>query len=101
MIVGAVYFGPDPMTDRKWDVWMIAVDPALHNQGIGREMMGFAESVVRAAKGRLLLIDTSSKAQYDKTRAFYARMGYVEVARVEDFYAEGDGRVTYAKRMLG
>lgn len=97
--VGVVFFGPDAMTDRKWDLWMIAVAPERQGLGIGGELLRFTEERIRGAGGRLLLVDTSSRAKYDPTRAFYAKHGLVEVARVPDFYADGDGKVTYWKRM--
>ena len=97
--VGVVYFGPDAMADRKWDLWMIAVAPDRQGRGIGGKLVQFAETQVRAGGGRLLLIDTSSQPKYDATRAFYAKHGYAEVARIPDFYADGDGKVTYVKRM--
>ena len=37
---------------------------------------------------------------FDGVRRFYAKRGYAECGRVPDFYAEGDGKVIYAKRML-
>jgi hypothetical protein len=42
-------------------------------------------------------IDTSGRAQYASTRAFYEKNGYVCEARLKDFYAPGDDRVIYSK----
>lgn len=97
--VGVVYFGPDAMADRKWDLWMIAVAPDRQGQGIGGELLRSAEAHVLARGGRLLLIDTSSLPKYDATRVFYAKHGYAEVARIPDFYTDGDCKVIYAKRI--
>ena len=41
----------------------------------------------------------SSRADYEPTRAFYLRVGYVEEARLRDFYARGDDKVFYVKRL--
>jgi hypothetical protein len=46
-----------------------------------------------------VVIETSSQPLYAPTRAFYVRRGYKEVARVQDFYADGDDRVIFAKRI--
>ena len=97
--IGVVYFGPDAMTDRKWDLWMIAVAPGRQGQGIGGQLVEFAEAHVREERGRLLLIDTSSLPKYEATGAFYRKHGYAEVARIPDFYTDGDSKVVYAKRM--
>jgi ribosomal protein S18 acetylase RimI-like enzyme len=97
--VGVVYFGMDQMTDRKWDLWMIAVAPDRQKQGIGSELIRFVERRVRQEGGRLLLIDTSSHSQYDPTRKFYVKHGYTEVARIPDFYSDGVSKVVNSKRI--
>ncbi|MCX6045304.1 MAG: N-acetyltransferase [Chloroflexi bacterium] len=97
--VGMVYFSLNPMSDRTWDLWMIAVAPERQDQGIGSELVRFTEAYIRASGGRLLLIDTSSLPKYDATRAFYSKHGYDEVARIPDFYTDGDSKVIYAKRI--
>ena len=44
-------------------------------------------------------VETASKESYAATRAFYERIGYVEVARTPDFYKDGDDRVVYSRRL--
>jgi ribosomal protein S18 acetylase RimI-like enzyme len=53
------------------------------------------------ADARLVLIETSSSEPYAPTRAFYKARGYREVARVPDFYLDGDDRVILARRLDG
>ncbi|MEO5884336.1 MAG: GNAT family N-acetyltransferase, partial [Candidatus Limnocylindrales bacterium] len=89
----------DPMTDRKWDLWMIAVATDRQGQGIGSELLRYTEAQVGMARGRLLLIETSSLSKYDATREFYGKHDYTEVARISDFYADGDSKLVYAKRI--
>lgn len=98
--IGVVYFGANPMADRTWDLWMIAVVPERQGQGIGGKMLEFTEAEISASGGRLLLIETSSQPQYDATRAFYAKHRYDEVARIPDFYADGNSKVVFLKRIL-
>jgi hypothetical protein len=45
----------------------------------------------------VILIETSSQPKYEKTRLFYTRLDYKEVARIPDFYRKGDDRITYVK----
>lgn len=97
--VGVVYFCPTAMTDRSWDLLWIAVAPHRQGQGIGGELVRFTEEQVRASGGRLLLIETSSLPRFDATHAFYGKKGYAEVARIPDFYADGESKVIYAKRI--
>lgn len=97
--VGVAYVAPNAVTDRTWDLVWIAVEPDRQGRGIGGRLVRSTEAHIRAADGRLLVIETSSQPQYDATRAFYTRHGYAEVARVPDFYADGDSKVVFTKRM--
>jgi hypothetical protein len=46
-----------------------------------------------------LLVETSSRPDYENTRAFYARCGYIEAARIKDFYAPADDRIMLTTRL--
>lgn len=96
---GFVYHAPAAMTDRSWEVWWIAVDPAAQGTGVGRRLLDLAESDIRSAAGRAVFIETSSTPLYHATRGFYLRCGYTLAAEVADYYADGDGKVIYAKRL--
>lgn len=97
--LGVVYFVQNAMSDRTWDLLMIAVAPERQGQGIGGELVRFTETHIRAVGGRLLIIDTSSLSKYDATRAFYRKHGYAEVGHIPDFYKDGDSKVIFAKRI--
>ena len=97
--VGIAYFAPKEFTDRVWELLMIAVDAPRQRQGIGSRMLLAVEDAVRAADGRLLLIETSSKTSFERTRQFYRKHGYAEVAQIPDFFADGDGKASFVKRM--
>ena len=97
--VGWVYFAPTPNANRVWDLWWIGVAPTRQGQGVGDELLRSVEGHVRAAGGRLLVIETSSQPTFDPVRRFYAARGYAECGRVPDFYADGDGKVIVAKRL--
>ena len=71
----------------------------LDVRGIGGQLLRYTEARVRESAGRLLLIETSSLPKFDPTRAFCAYHGYREVARIPDFYTDGDSRVIFAKRL--
>jgi hypothetical protein len=47
----------------------------------------------------MLLVETSSRPDYSKTREFYARCGYTEAARIRDFYAPADDRIMLTTRL--
>jgi GNAT superfamily N-acetyltransferase len=97
--IGFVYWAPAPMTDRSWVLWWIAVRRDLQARGIGARLLAFCEAEVRAAGGRLLLIETSSLPGYAATRGFYLRHGYDAHGAVRDFYADGDDLLVFRKRL--
>jgi ribosomal protein S18 acetylase RimI-like enzyme len=97
-VAGYVCYGPTPITEGTWDIYWIAVDRNIQGKGIGKELMAAAEEKIRQAKGRLIVLETSSKPGYEKTNSFYLRIGYKEACRIIDFYAVGDDQITYEKR---
>jgi GNAT superfamily N-acetyltransferase len=98
-VLGYACWGDTPLAEQVYDLYWIAVDPSLHGGGVGRALIGAAEADVLRRGGRMLLIETGGKPSYDKTRGFYLRMGYAEVARVPDFYRAGDDKVIYQKKL--
>ncbi len=97
--VGYVCYGPVPMTQGTFDLYWIVVDPRLQGQGLGSRLLHFLEEVVRKRKGRMILIDTSSIPSYERSRRFYLRHGFQEVARVPDYYHPGNDRITFCKEL--
>jgi D-alanine-D-alanine ligase len=97
--VGWVCFGPTPCTEGTFDLYWIVVDPACHGRGIGRALMQLSERLIAARGGRLVVVETSGRADYDSTRQFYLRIGYRQAAFIEDFYAPGDAKVVYLKAL--
>jgi ribosomal protein S18 acetylase RimI-like enzyme len=98
-LLGYVCFGPTPATEGTYDLYWLAVDPAAQGRGVGRALLRRAEALLAERGGRLILVETSSRADYAPTREFYARSGYTEVARVRDFYAPADDRIMLTTRL--
>ena len=98
-IIGYVCYGPTPMTEGTYDLYWIAVDIGFQKKGAGSTLLTFLEEVVRSRKGRLILADTSTVPQYEKTRRFYLKNGFKEVARISDYYHPGNDRVTFCKKV--
>jgi D-alanine-D-alanine ligase len=97
--VGWACIGPTPCTLGTFDVYWIAVDPAAQGRGVGRLLMGAAEQLMRDRGGRVSVVETSGKPQYESTRAFYRRLDYQEAAQLADFYAPGDDKVILLKNI--
>lgn len=98
--LGYICYGPTPMTTGTFDLYWVAVDPDSQEQGIGSRLLDFLDGVVRSQGGRMILADTSTIPQYEKTSKFYLRNGFKEVARIADYYGQGNDRVTFCKRLL-
>ncbi|HEX6999016.1 MAG TPA: GNAT family N-acetyltransferase [Gammaproteobacteria bacterium] len=98
-LVGYAAWGPIPLTRDGYDLYWIAVSPAHQGSGVGRALLEQTERDVARRGGGRLYIETSSRAAYERTRRFYRRAGYDEVARLPDFYAAGDDKVMYCKRV--
>ena len=96
-IYGYVCFGDTPLTEGTWDVYWIAVSHEQQGKGIGRALMSATEDAVKSHNGRLILIETSSTAEYDKTRRFYHGIGYTIICRIPEFYMPGDDLVIFHK----
>ncbi len=97
-VVGYIAYGSTPLTLSTWDIYWVATAPDFRGRGVGTALTGWAEERISEAGGRLVLIETSGRAEYEATRRFYGKLGYREVSRISDFYAPGDDRITLEKR---
>lgn len=96
-VCGYACFGPIACTIHSWDLYWVVVDKARQGQGLGRRLMSEVEQRISAQGGKRLYVETSAKAQYLPTRAFYEKCGYAVEAELPDFYAEGDGKIIFLK----
>ena len=96
-VLGYYCVGPTPMTAGTWDLYWIAVDPDYHAMEIGKTLLKHSEELVKERGATLLIAETSSKPSYDNTNRFYLRNSYREIARIRNYYAEGDDLVVYGK----
>jgi len=77
----------------------LAVHPHVQGKGYGAALVRAAEAHLREAGHRILIVDTSGTDDFAQTRAFYAHLGYAEEARIRDFWADGDDKVTFRKAL--
>lgn len=97
--VGIAYCAPERLTDRCWNLLLIAVHPEHQGKGLGSRLQRAAEQVLIERGQRLLLVETSGLPAFEATRAFYRKLGYTEEARLRDYYADGDDKVVFWKRL--
>jgi len=98
-IAGYICYGPTPLTEGTWDIYWLAINPKQQGQGIGKALLGFVEDKIKKTEGRLVLIETSAKPEYEATRRFHRSQGYELVCRIADFYAPGDDKLFFQKRL--
>ena len=96
-LVGYACWGPTPGTRGTFDLYWIVVDPERQGQGLGTRLLRAVEDTLTADQGRLVIVETSSRADYAPTRTFYERRGYTQAARLAGYYAPGDDLVIYLK----
>ena len=95
------YCRPEEMTDRTWNLLLIAVHPECQGEGIGAALMSHIEDQLAARKQRVLIVETSGTDALARTREFYRLCQYDQESRIRDFYADGDDKITFWKALQG
>jgi D-alanine-D-alanine ligase len=96
---GYTCFGPIPCAPSSYDLYWIAVRGGSRGGGLGTDLLARSEERIRRLGGRRIYVETSSRPQYEPTRAFYTRRGYRVETVLADFYAPGDGKVILVKEL--
>ena len=97
--VGFCYAVPEQLTEGTWNMLALAVLPAHQGSGCGAALVTYLEALLRERGQRILIVDTSGSEDFAPTRRFYKTIGYAEEARIRDFWAKGDDKVTFWKRL--
>lgn len=87
------------MTENIWDIFWLVVSPDRRGQGAGGTLLAFAQEQIKKYGGRLAIIETSAKPEYEKTRCFCLKHGYKIACRIADFYALNDDKIILQKRL--
>lgn len=96
-LVGYACWGPTPGTEGTWDLYWIVVSRDRQGSGIGTTLLRHVEHTLTADGCRLVVVETSSRADYAPTRGFYEARGYTRTAVIPEYYAPGDDLVIYLK----
>ena len=97
-VIGAAYLAPE-MPEGVFNLLFIGVLPEHRRAGGATALLADAEAHLRAVGARLLVVDTSSLPRFAPARALYARHGHDEEARIRDWWAPGDDKVTFRKAL--
>ncbi|MGH3164462.1 MAG: GNAT family N-acetyltransferase [Trebonia sp.] len=87
------------------EVYLLAVDPAVHRGGAGRALLSALESELIADGVEFLQVKTlgpsSPDAGYAKTRAFYAAMGFRPLEEIHGLWDPGNPCLLMIKTLSG
>jgi len=92
---GFTCFDRIPLSKVSFDLYWIAVAREHWGTGLAQELMSRTARFAKSKRGLWLFAETSSRAPYERARAFYRSAGFEETARFEDFYAVGDAKVIF------
>lgn len=94
---GYACFGHTPLTRGTWHLYWMCVHPSAHGSGAAQALQLRIEAVVRGQGGERIVLETSSRTDYARARAFYERAGYQAVGCIRGFYRPSDDCITYCK----
>jgi len=98
-VVGYICFGLTPMTESTYDLYWIAVHPAVQGRGVGKALYGAFAEQLRKRGSAQVRIETSSKESYAATGGFYERLGFSVDGKLRDFYAPGDDLLIFYRKI--
>ena len=96
-VSGYACIGRTPLTLTTWHLYWICVHSRVQHRGAGRALQQHVEEFIRSQKGERLVLETSGRPDYERTRRFYDRAGYQQAGRIRDYYKPDDDCVFYFK----
>jgi ribosomal protein S18 acetylase RimI-like enzyme len=98
-VAGFLCYGEIPLTDLRYDLYWIAVDPDKGRQGVGSLLLAAMEARLGKQGPARVYVDTSSTPGYQRARDFYEKNGYAAICILKDFYRDNDDRIIYLKKL--
>ena len=98
-IVGFAFCEPERLTNGTWNLLAIAIAPELQGRGIGAQVLRHLEDELREGGHRILLVETLGTPEFERTRVFYLKNGFVQEARVREFYDVGGDKIIFWKHL--
>jgi GNAT superfamily N-acetyltransferase len=96
---GYACYGPIPATDRRYELYWIAVRKASQRTKLAARLLKACEEEAREMGGAMLIAETSIKPGYEAANKFYLAQGYALLGEISDWHADGDGLAIYGKRL--
>ena len=60
-------------------------------------MLHYIEQMLAVRGERLLLVETSGLASFERSRQFYRQCGFKEEARIREFYQASEDKIVFRK----
>jgi len=98
-LLGFVCYGERALAHGVYDLYWVVVDPENRRSGVGSALLAHTAESLKARGARMLVAETSGMASYGAARKLYAKAGFLEEARIKDFYRPGDDIVFCVKRL--
>ena len=97
--VGFGFCEPERMTSGTWNLLAIGVMPERQSHGVGARLLRHLEAQLLEGGHRLLLVETIDAPEFARTRTFYLENGFVEEARIREFYEAGADKLVFWKHV--
>jgi ribosomal protein S18 acetylase RimI-like enzyme len=98
-VAGWLCWGPASCSIGTYEIYWLVVAPQFQRMKIGKKLLEHAEILIRNRGGHLIVIETSSRSDYNAARNFYTRMGYLQAGSIPDFFTRNDNKVIYIKQL--
>ena len=90
-------YGIIPFTDKRFDLYWIAVAKEAQGLGLGRRIMEETQQNIISLGGKYIYAETSGTDKYIPARKLYIQNGFKAAAVLKDFYKDGDDKIIYQK----
>jgi len=96
---GYVCYGPIPATDRRFELYWIAVRNSARRTKLAARLLKACEDEAREMGAAMLIAETSVRPDYEPANKFYLSQGYRLLGEISDWHADGDGLAIYGKKL--
>jgi len=96
---GYACFGPIPATDRRYELYWIAVTKNARRRRLAAKLLSMSETRAKAMGAAMMIAETSTRPDYAPAYNFYHAQGYALLAEIADWHADGDGLAIFGKRL--
>lgn len=94
-IIGTISIRENNQKSGGYFIDYFVVHKAFRHQGIASMLLDLSIKQVGMVKGRYIHVDTCDTELYMEVRKLFRKKGFIEAGRIQDYYFEGEGLITY------